>query len=249
MRPPVRLRIAVSVIAVALTAACGSDSTGPSQAPSDLARHFDSISVAAAAKADTFSAYSGRALLTSFIEIPAAYGATPSSVDVTTENGVEHWKAYEILSLPHSSTDSQYVLLAYRDSDAHTILLAYFDSTGSITDGAVVTNDTLSLDITDGGGSSSLTSASGACGTPSASLQNQLVLSLGVSSCTLAKFRSSVGFTSTIPTGADPALATLQISMSTISGIRAVDAEDPASIHTLNRIRARLHGMIRSKPL
>lgn len=247
MRLPVHLRCAASILAVAFSAACGSDSTGPGQSSTALAAHFDSIAVAAKLKSETISAYSVRALLASYLEISAAYGATPSSVDVTTHNGVEHWKAYEVLSLPHSGADSTFLFLAYRDANAHTVVIAFFDSTGTISDAGIITNDTLGLDITSGGGSTSLVSASGACAIPSPSLQNPLIAELAVSSCSLAKFRTMVDFTVDAPAAADPALASLHMSLSSINGIRAVDAQSPSNVHTLNQIRALLHAKTGSK--
>ena len=88
MRSPVRLNVAVSLLAISFAIAC-SDSTGPREpTAAQVAAHFDSIAIDAQAQAETHSSYSTRNLISTLIELPAALGATPASVNVTTANGV-----------------------------------------------------------------------------------------------------------------------------------------------------------------
>jgi hypothetical protein len=227
MRSPARLRLAASFLAISAAAACGSDSTGPSsQTASQVAAHFDSIAIHASAQSDTNSAYGARSFLTTLIELPAALGAVPATISVTTANGVEHWQAYELLELsaPGASNDSAFILLAFRDGDAHTAFLADFDSAGSIQDAGLVTGDTIFVNPSDGSGSTSLTSMSTTCTTPSASLLNPALGTLGFSSCTLAKFHTSVSLTLPSTAGMDEALTSVSFANATVNGIRAVDA-------------------------
>ncbi|MBK5188428.1 MAG: hypothetical protein JJD97_09285 [Gemmatimonadaceae bacterium] len=247
MRLPARLRIAASFVALALTAACSSDSTGPStQSPAQLARHFDSLYVSAAARSDTFSTYGERALLMTFLELPAALGATPATVNVTTASGVEHWKGYELLevSAPGTTVDSSYILLAYRDADAHTMIIADFDSSGALQEGGVITGDTIAVSPTNGSGTTSLSSVGATCATPSSTLANPQLATLGIGSCNLATFHTNFSMTFSTSSSVDPALANLSFSSATINGVRAVDA---ASTGAVRRVRAMLRAAAAAK--
>ena len=212
MRTLARLRVAASFLVIAIAAACGSDSTGPSQSPLSVARHFDSLFVVAANLSDSIAVYEGRAALLTLIEVPAAFGASPSTVNVTTASGHEHWKAFEFVE--HlSPTDSGFALLVYRDVDAHSVILIEFNGDGSISDGGLITNDTLAADITGGGGSTTLSSIGSTCGTPAASLVNPQVAEIGFSSCTLATFVTSLSLTSQASAHIDPALASIAFEL------------------------------------
>jgi hypothetical protein len=242
MHSPARLRIAASFLAISVAAACGSDSTGPgAQTAAQVAAHFDSIAIQANAQNDTNSSYESRSLLTTLIELPAALGAVPATVSVTTADGVEHWKAYELLARPSSQSenDSAFILLAFRDGDAHTALLAEFDGSGTIQEGGLVTGDTILVNPTDGSGSTALTSTSTTCTTPSASLLNPALDMLGMSACTLAKFHTSVMLTSPATEGMDAALTSVSFTNASVNGIRTIDAD--VSGASVRRVRALLH--------
>jgi hypothetical protein len=240
MRSPARLRIAASLLVVVAAAAC-SDSTGPGQqTAAQVAAHFDSIAIRANAQSDTNSAYGVRSFLTTLIELPAALGAVPSTVSVTTASGVEQWKAYELLEVmsPGSSnTDSSFILLAFRDADAHTAIAVFFDSTGTAQDGGIITGDTISVNPSQGAGTTSLTSTSTTCATPSGSLHNPQLGTLAISQCNLAKFRTSLALTSPTTPGMDAALTTVTFTNATVNGVRAVDQ---ASGATIRRVKAML---------
>jgi hypothetical protein len=241
MRSPARLRLAASLVVVIAAAAC-SDSTGPGQqTAAQVAAHFDSIAIHANAQSDTNSAYNVRSFLSTLIELPAALGAVPATVSVTTANGVEQWKAYELLEvLPpgSSNTDSSFILLAFRDADAHTAIAVFFDSTGTAQDGGIITGDTISVNPSDGAGTTALTSTGTTCTTPAASLVNPALGTLAVAQCNLASFRTSLSLTSPSTPGMDAALTTLTFTNANISGVRAVDQATFATVR-------RLTGMLR----
>jgi hypothetical protein len=237
MRSPARFRIAASFLAISVAAACGSDSTGPGQlSAAQLAAHFDSIAIVANAQSDTNSAYGTRSEVATLIEIPAALGASPSTVSVTTASGVEQWKAYELLEVSPASTDSLYILLAFRDADAHTAIVVFFDSAGTAQGGGVITGDTITVNPSNGSGATSLTSISTTCATPAASLANPLIGTFSVSACNLAKFRTTVSLTSSTTPGLDAALTSVSFSNMTVNGIRAVDQAQGASVRRLKAL-------------
>jgi hypothetical protein len=232
-----RFRAAASLLVIISVAACGSDSTGPSQSPSSVAAHFDSLAIDAAGRSNGENAYGIRATLLTLFEVPPALGASPSTISVTTASGVEHWKAFELVDLL-SPTDSGFFLLAYRESAAHTALLILYNGDGTISDGTLITNDTLAADITGGSGSTTLTSTSSTCGELSSSLVNPQLDSFVFASCTLAKFRTSLTLSSLTDSHIDPALASIAFNEATVNGARLLQPEEAA---TLRRLRASLH--------
>jgi hypothetical protein len=235
-----RIRIAASFLAISAAAACGSDSTGPRpSSAAQLAAHFDSIAIAASAQSDTNPAYGIRDELATLIEIPAALGATPATVSVTTAAGVEQWKAYELLEVfPPSSgdADSIYVVVAFRDADAHTALAVFFDSTGTAHDGGIITDDTLSLNPSVGSGTTSLTSISTTCSTPAASLANPIIGMFGIAECNLAKFQTTLSLTTPATAGLDAALTSISFTNATFNGVRALDSETAAPVRRLKTL-------------
>jgi hypothetical protein len=237
MHMSVRVRIATTLLVTSFAAACGSDSTGPSQTPASVAQHFDSLYVEAADRGDTSVAFSGRAFLLTLLELPPALGASPSSITVTTASGVEHWKAFEFVEQV-SPTDSGFALLAYRESAAHTVILIEYDGDGTSSNGALITNDTLAAHITDGSGTTTLTSTSSTCGVPPSSLTNPDIVSTDFASCKLAKFLTSLTLSTQTAANIDPALASIDIDAATINGIHIVDNAQAA---TLRRLRTALH--------
>ena len=234
MRTSARLRVAAILLSTLVAAACGSDSTGPSQTPGSVAQHFDSLYVEANDLSDSVDAFGARAFLLTLLELPPALGASPSTINVTTASGVEHWRAFEVGEV-FSPTDSGFALLAYRESAAHTVLLIEYNGDGTINDGALITNDTLATDITGGSGSTTLSSVSTTCGTPSSSLTNPQVAAIDFSSCTLAKFVTSLTLSTQTSSHIDPALASIEFDGATINGIRLIDNAEAA---TIRRVRA-----------
>ena len=197
MRSPARLNIAVSLLAITVAAAC-SDSTGPKEpTAAQVAAHFDSIAIDAQTQSQTHESYSGRNLLATLIELPAALGAVPASVSVTTANGVERWKAYELLLLPletaraatrpfscsnvqrcgctHGSPrDLRWIGSGQRWWHHY----GRHDRRGSFRASATTW----------------LTSVGSACSTPATLLVNPQLASLAIGTCTLAKFTTTTEF-------------------------------------------------------
>ncbi|HSU94360.1 MAG TPA: hypothetical protein VLI43_11660 [Gemmatimonadaceae bacterium] len=232
MRTPARLKVVVSLLALSAAAACGSDSTGP-KAPTaaQVAAHFDSIAIQAQTQSETNTAYGQRSLLATLIELPAALGAVPASVSVTTANGVESWKAYELLAVPStSSADSAFFLLMFRDADAHDALIILFDSTGAGDSGGIIAGDTISVSPTSAAAATSLSSVSSTCATPSTSLLNPQLTMLAIGSCNLARFTTTVHLTSPSTTGMDAALTSVSFSNSSVNGARVVDQASGAAV-------------------
>jgi hypothetical protein len=240
MRLSARLNIAVSLLAISAVAAC-SDSTGPTgPTAAQIAAHFDSIAIQAQAQSQTNQIYTGRNLLATLIELPAALGATPSAVSVTTVNGAETWKAYQLLAIPSTNAaDSVFFLLMFRDADAHTALLVTFDSAGVGNSGGIITGDTISVSPTDASASTTLTSVTTACTTPSTSLLNPQLTSLSIGTCNLARFNTSLHLTSPSTTGMDAALTSVSITNVSVNGVRVVESASGASVR-------RVLGMLRA---
>ena len=232
MRSPARLNVAVSLLAISVVAAC-SDSTGPS-APTaaQVAAHFDSIAIQAQAQSETNEAYSGRGFLASLIELPAAFGATPSTLKVTTANGTENWQAYELLDVPPSgsSSDSTFFLLAYRDADAHTAMLITFNGSGAGEAGGIITGDTISVNPSDASASTTLNSVTTACSTVSTSLLNPMLASVTFDTCNLAQFTTTLHLTLPATTGMDAALTSVSFTTASVKGARLVDQAAGASL-------------------
>jgi hypothetical protein len=239
MRLPVRFGTAVSFLAIAFAAACGSDnSTGPSQSdtPSSVAQHFDSIYVQSHALSNGGSnAFELRAQLATLIEVNAAFGATPSAVTVHTASGTEHWKGYQLLEI-NSGGDTTYLLLAYRDASAHSVAVIYFDGAGAISQAALVTNDTVIVQSTSRSGSTSLTSTGATCGAISSALLNPGLTSVDIASCNLATFNTTASMQLPSTTGVDAALTSFSMSGATVNGIRVVDAGSNRRVHDLLRM-------------
>ena len=241
MRSPARLKIVVSLLAISVAAAC-SDSTGPKEpTAAQVAAHFDSIAIDAQTQSQTHESYGGRNLLATLIELPAALGATPASVSVTTASGAERWKAYELLLLPPSgsSNDSTFFLLAFRDADAHTALLVTFDGAGTGNEGGIITGDTISVNPSAASATTTLTSLSSACTTPSTSLLNPQLASLSIGTCNIAHFTTTLHLTLPTTTGMDAALTSVSFSNASVNGVRVVDAASGASVRrALDMLRA-----------
>jgi hypothetical protein len=115
-------RYGTLAIATALAIACGGDAgnaSGPqTSAGSALARHIDSLVVAAKSNArDSLWA----ATLEGAEYVPA-YGGTPTSVTISTDSGTETWQAL-VLGEASPGTDTSYFLWAYSDAAFSRVLL------------------------------------------------------------------------------------------------------------------------------
>lgn len=242
MRLFARLTLAATCCTLVLTSAC-SDSTSPnnSQDAAHLAAHFDSLYVTAAALANGSPGYAARATLLSLVEVAPAFGATASAVTVSTANGTEHWNGFEledVTSQGGTPSDTTYLLVAYREAEAHTLLLAFYRADGSIEDGGIFANDTLSIEATDFQGSTARTSLGSACTQPSSSLQNPDLTTLASLPCNTAKFSASLALLVPSVQNVDPALTSLSFSTTTFNGVRVV--EPAAGQAVVRRVRAML---------
>jgi hypothetical protein len=237
MRLSARLSLAATCCTVFFTSAC-SDSTGPSDAQlaAQLAMHFDSLYVSAT-DAGT-AADSNRSLPLTYLELAAAFGANASSVTVTTANGTEHWKGFELEDVETSGSGLDvFLLVAYRESAAHTMLFASFNADGSFQSGGMFANDTLAFADSVGTGSTSRTSVGDSCVTPSASLANPLVAQVASGySCSKATFNTSLSYSMPSVPSVDPALRSISFSSTSFNGARLT-----SNPHTVRRVR----GLIR----
>jgi len=250
MRITTGLSVAALCGTVVLASAC-SDSTSPNGSnPSHVAAHFDSLYVTAAAMAEGSENYGERALLLSFIEAAAAYGSSPTTVDVTTANGSEQWKAYEIEDIEEggsSALDTTFLVVAYRESAAHTIALAEYDASGHIYGGEIITNDSLPVEPSDGDGFTERASLGGSCSTPSASLLNQQIGTLAGFACTPATFNTSMVLVTDPDPNVDDALTSISIPTSTVNG-EVFTASEAGGV-AVRRLRALLHKRMGGKRL
>ncbi|MDQ2932457.1 MAG: hypothetical protein M3Y05_16775 [Gemmatimonadota bacterium] len=135
-----------------------------------------------------------------------------------------------MLELSPTSTDSDFVLIAYRDSDAHSVIVVFFDASGAPQEGALITDDTISVAPTSGSAATSFVSASAACLNPPGSLSNPQFDSPFFTSCTLAKFHTAL--TLGFPSGSiDAGLTSVTFSPTPapINGLRVVNTPSSSS--------------------
>jgi hypothetical protein len=220
-----RSALAAAIAILAATAACGGDSTGPG-GTTNLAVHFDSLYVAAKALSATDTSYDFRVIALSDLELPAAFGATPVDIAVTTATGTESWKAFvfeEVVTDSGAPADSGRFLLAYRDADVHTLFVTVLLANGSTEGASLMTNDTVVVHATSNAGSITQTAVGASCPAPPAGLTNPVIASAAQATCQLATFRATLtlGFPAT--TGVDPALTQLSFPLTTFAGERFQD--------------------------
>jgi hypothetical protein len=226
MRLPARIALAATCCTLAFTSAC-SDSTSPdnTQDAAHLAAHFDSLYVAAASHEDT-SAYSFRITALSLLGLAPALGAPASNITVTTANGTEHWKGFELEDVLESGgtpNDTTYFVVAYRESDVHTAIVALYDAEGNIEDGVLLTNDTLNVVPSDGSGTTTRTSLGSTCTEISSSLQNPQLTSINPVACNAAAFGTSMTLVVPSDPNVDAALTSLSFPTTTIQGVRILE--------------------------
>ena len=100
-RAPSRCRV---LFIIAFAAACGSDSTGPSQSPGSVAQHFDSLFVAAANLSDSIAALRQSSGAAHADRGARGVRCVAVQMNVTTASGHEHWKAFEFVELSRRRT-------------------------------------------------------------------------------------------------------------------------------------------------
>jgi hypothetical protein len=228
MQPAPRLALAAALVILATTAACGGDSTEPVVPPENVAVHFDSLYVAAKALSASDTSYDFRATALSDLELPAAFGAAPTTITMTTAAGTESWKGFvfqEVMLSNGVPADSGRLLLAYRDADAHTLIVTVLLANGSFAGTSLMANDTIVVRASSTSGSITQTGTGASCATPPAGLTNPVITTASQATCLLATY--SAALTASFPQtgGVDPALTQLSFPLTTFAGERF---QDPA---------------------
>lgn len=242
-----RFAFVAALAIITATAACGSDNTGPldGETPPSLAAHFDSLYSQAKAQSTTDTMFALRSVALSDLELPAAFGATPTSITVTTASGTETWQGFvfeEVRTNGGTPTDSGRFVLAYRDADAHTLIVTLFLANGSTAGASLVTNDTVVVHANANAGSVTLVSTGAACPAAPSGLVNPVIATASQATCLSATFSATLtlGFPATA--GVDAALTQISFPATTFSGVRFQDPS--ASIST-----SRLSGAWNRSPL
>jgi hypothetical protein len=172
-----RLVVVAVVAVVALSAACGGDSTGPGGAnnPRTLAARFDSMYVSLNARGTQPDYFWRRASDMYFFEIPAAFGTTPVTVSVRVGGiggvggVIESWKGFEVQydSVRNDGfVDSTYWVAAYKGADLNTFFIAYYEHTSGVLTAVLYGADTSETRSSSGDFFSINTGATGSCAVP-----------------------------------------------------------------------------------
>ncbi|MBK5188427.1 MAG: hypothetical protein JJD97_09280, partial [Gemmatimonadaceae bacterium] len=238
-----RLTLVAAFATLTAVAACSGASTGPAGGgtPANLAVHFDSLYVHAKAQSASDTNYKFRATALSDLELPAAFGATASSVTMTTATGVETWKGFvfeEVLTNGGTPTDSGRLVLAYRDGDAHTLVVTVLLKNGSSAGASLMTNDTTVLEATSKSGSVTLDSTGASCPTPPSGLTNPVIATANQATCLAATFSAALSFTFPAAAGVDPALTHLSFPVTTFAGARFQDPFSSVTTTLVSSMRA-----------
>jgi hypothetical protein len=142
--------------------ACDSSTSPAPLTPAQLARHIDSMAVAATSS-------SGRYPLLVIAEYGPAYSVSPRSVAVTTRSGTNTWHGFVYRFRAPAGVvpaDSSYAIVAYSDNSLTDILWAQaiFESNTQIgTSVLLVTNDTVFVTSATATATLSLASTGGDC--------------------------------------------------------------------------------------
>ncbi len=221
-----RAWLAAALAILISTAACGSDnSTGP--APKTiLANRFDTLYLAAKATSTTDSNFDFRTSALSDLELPAAFGGTPTNISVTTANGTESWKGFifeEVMTNGGTPVDSGRLFLAYRDADAHTLIATVILANGSFVSSALMANDTVIVHASATSGSITQTATGGSCPTAPSGLSNPVIATASQATCLLATYSATLSFSFPAASGVDAALTQLSFPLTTFNGVRFQD--------------------------
>jgi hypothetical protein len=221
-----RPAVAAALVVLIATAACGgSDSTGPVPTK-NVAVHFDSLYVAAKALSVADTSYDFRATALSDLELPAAFGASPATVAVTTASGAESWKGFvfqEVMTSNGVPADSGRLLLAYRDSDAHTLVVTVQLANGTFVGTSLMANDTVVVHASAASGSITQTATGASCPTPPTGLTNPVITTASQATCLLATYSAALSASFPATDGVDPALTQLSFPLTTFAGARFQD--------------------------
>ena len=233
-----RLAFVAAFVILAVTAACGSDSTGPGdgQTPPNLAVHFDSLYVQAKAQSASDTMFKFRAVALSDLELPAAFGASPTSITVTTASGTETWHGFvfeEVVTDNGTPSDSGRFVLAYRDANAHTVFVTTLKADGSSVGASLVANDTIIVHASSNAGSVTQTSVGAACAAPPSGLVNPVIATAQASTCLSATYSATLTLAFPATDGVDAALTQISFPTTTFAGVRF---QDPFATSVTSRL-------------
>ena len=220
-----RFTLAAVLVILTTIAACGGDSTGPA-ATTNLAAHFDTLYVAAKGLSTGDTNYNFRATALSDLELPAAFGAEPTTIAVTTASGAESWKGFifEEVMLNHGApADSGWFLLAYRDDDAHTLFVTVLQANGTFDGTSLMANDTVVVPASSASGSITHTGSGDSCTTPVRGLTNPVIATASDATCLLLTFNAAFSASFPETAGVDPALTQLSFPLTSFIGERFQD--------------------------
>jgi hypothetical protein len=201
-----------------------------------LTLHFDSLYAQAKAQSASDTMFKFRSVALSDLELPSAFGATPTNITVTTASGTETWKGFvfeEVLTNSGAPADSGRLVLAYRDADAHTLIVTALLANGTSAGASLVTNDTVVVHANANAGSVKLVSTGAACPEAPAGLINPVIATANQATCLSATFTAALtlGFPATA--GVDAALTQISFPATTIAGVRF---QDPTTATSTSRL-------------
>jgi hypothetical protein len=232
MQSAPRFALAAALVILTTTAACGGDSTAPVVPTPNVAVHFDSLYVAAKALSTSDTNYDFRATALSDLELPAAFGAAPTTVAIATASGTESWKGFvfqEVMLNQGAPADSGRLLLAYRDADAHTLIVTVLLANGTFAGTSLMANDTVVVHASSTSGSITQTGTGASCATPPSGLTNPVITTASQATCLLATYDATLTASFPATDGVDPALTQLSFPLTTFAGERF---QDPAGVLT-----------------
>jgi hypothetical protein len=207
---------------ILLTAACGSDSTGPKgPTASAAALHFDTLEVQAAAHN-----WGGRSEFLTLLELAAASGQTPSPISVTVGGSAQTWYALTISAVDTDAggqvSDSGMFTVAYSDyANVTNGVISEVDINGGTTFYTIIVlSDSIFANASTATYSGSITSTGGACGLVTG-LQNAAVAATQARyTCTKIKAQSSLTATFPATPGLDASLQSVSFSNVSANGVR-----------------------------
>ncbi len=220
----IRAAVGVAMVAVVMEAAgCGSDPVSPSAR--SIAEHFDSLySRALAAHTGGDSA---RAVVLSYLELAAAYGATPTPVTITTASGPKRWNALSIEVADTSGSPSAtttHITVVYSDANVKNAVRSVVTVGATTTSAAnLFADDTIRVIAASPGVVMSDASHGGGCKTPP-TLANPGISQAASYHCALATFRASLTANFAATPGVDSSLRSISYTNVTVRGVRFTNA-------------------------
>jgi hypothetical protein len=223
------LSLVIVAIAATVAACSSSSSTGPkTQTPAQLASHFDSIYsslLAGGSDSDTEAAE----FVAFFVESPAAFGASPVSVPVTTGSGAETWSGYGFDYA--TASDSFFVAAIYPSTSLQNLFLVEWDYTSGTlamyADGFVNHFAAFGPDSAATGAASVSTLGTGSCSLQTGLAADSLIsAAFAGNTCTPITFSASASVTFQAALGFG-SLTTVSFPATTFNGVRLFGGNAP----------------------